>query len=463
MIDSTALSFVGRRQGNEDACIACALGDETYFLAVADGMGGTEGGEVASNLVLERARTYIAEALSAGAAPEDFKKILTGMFGATQEAVHSEKNSHPELHSMGSTLACVLIKGSKFVVGHIGDSRVYLLRDRKLLQITEDHTYVQEMIKETGKRPDASFVQIYGHYITKSIEGGSDRPDLYPAEDPWGELQDGEAVLICSDGLITDKGGGTTESMEEILVCSKSLQVAAEQLICGAFHAGSTDNISVVLATYGNFKREHHKYQKSHYPPTEKKVQTAPASGQKRLHWTQGRAPVYLLFIMIVVVLGGISFLYHNDIWDALSSFTKSVFVDGEKADADNNSRNTPEARSDRVKPRSHPITRDTVKEPDATAWQPFEEGGFPLSIFLISEDKFGWIDYPRRDRVKEYRLVFKELGSRSPSITFLSKGNSCSLKGRGIHEGEYEVTVSVILNDASDEPKGKGNVYFKE
>jgi PPM family protein phosphatase len=253
--DTYSASVAGRRETNEDGVLILPLGEAGYFIAVADGMGGVKGGEVASAVVLDFAREFLTSRFARPVRADQLKKILRGLYAGADAAVSKAQKANPMLAGMGTTLACLLAHGDRYVVGNIGDGRVYRSTGGVLTLLTKDHTYVQEMISTSGTKPDSGVIKKFGHVLTRSIEGGKDKPDIFPLHDKWFTLNESEGFLLCSDGLILDKGADHESSLESLFVGTRSLKEAAERMVAFALDAGSTDNISVALATWGTFQR----------------------------------------------------------------------------------------------------------------------------------------------------------------------------------------------------------------
>jgi PPM family protein phosphatase len=253
--DTYSASVAGRRETNEDKVLVLPLGETGYFIAVADGMGGVKGGEVASAVVLDFARDFLTSRFARPVRADQLKKILRGLYAGADVAVSKAQKANPLLAGMGTTLACILAQGDRYVVGNIGDGRVYRSSEGVLTLLTKDHTYVQEMISTSGTKPDSGVIKKFGHVLTRSIEGGKDKPDIFPLHDKWFTLNEGEGFLLCSDGLILDKGADHESSLESLFVGTRNLKEAAEGMVAFALDAGSTDNISVALATWGRFRR----------------------------------------------------------------------------------------------------------------------------------------------------------------------------------------------------------------
>ena len=307
-INYYSLSFVGRRKNNEDNCIAVSLDSNIYFFAVADGMGGMAAGEVASQIVIDTAIQYIKKALSSNLTYDNMKETLFKAFKAAQVALANKIHNDPSLSGMGSTLSCVLIYDDKFVIGSIGDSRVYLLRNNKLNQITQDHNYITDYFNKEGKMPDKNQVRQYGHFITRALDGGSDTPDIYPNDHKYHTLKRGDAFLICSDGLITDKSDYDNKNFIKYLIGTPSLEIAAKNMISEAYYEGSTDNISVVLVEYGKIKRKKIKIKKYPYPPGD----DISYNKEKKSLNIKKFLYIYIIIITIAIAILGINIFNSN-------------------------------------------------------------------------------------------------------------------------------------------------------
>lgn len=299
-----SVSYTGRRSNNEDSCTTLSFNGNAYFLAVADGMGGAAGGEIASRIVIETAKNYLNDNFTTRVYPEDLKEMLRRIFDLAQEAVAKEQKEKPELEGMGSTLACALVAGDKYVVGNLGDSRLYLLKRGNLQLMTEDHTYVRQLQKELGSKADPAKLQRFSHLLVRAINGGQDKPDIFPEEEMYYTLHEGEALLLCSDGLLTDKISTEYKTLEDYIVGTRSLKSAAEQLVAYAYDSGSADNITVVLACYGHLERSERNVLKRKFPPGDSR---APGGTER----TQLRIFLNIFLVLFIIAASGI-LIYRN-------------------------------------------------------------------------------------------------------------------------------------------------------
>ncbi len=225
---AAGVTDVGRvRDGNEDGFLVDA---RTSLVAVADGMGGHRAGEVASATALEALRAAVASG-------EPIRDAIV----VANDAVVEKSVSDQELQGMGTTVtAGTLASGGTLLVGHVGDSRAYLVRDGVLSQVTKDHSLVEEMVREGELTPEQAEVHPQRSIITRAL--GIDpqvEVDVYPIE-----LRVGDRILLCSDGLTTmvrpDEIGG-------ILGREDIAERAAQQLVDAANAAGGEDNVTALV------------------------------------------------------------------------------------------------------------------------------------------------------------------------------------------------------------------------
>jgi PPM family protein phosphatase len=222
---------VGRVRGgspNEDGFL-----DESRrlgFVAVADGMGGHRAGEVASATALESFRA----SMSAG-------RLLRDAIVDANEAVLEKSVSDQQLRGMGTTLtAGTLGDDGRVIVGHVGDSRAYLLHDGELTQITDDHSLVEEMVRTGELTPEQAESHPQRSIITRAL--GMDpevEVDVYPLQ-----AGPGDRILLCSDGLTTMV---RTDHIADILEREPDPKRAAQLLVDAANEAGGEDNVTAVV------------------------------------------------------------------------------------------------------------------------------------------------------------------------------------------------------------------------
>jgi protein phosphatase len=215
------------RGNNEDAFLV----DNAHGLfAVADGMGGHVGGEVASRTAIEGLRA----AFASGANIED-------AIGRANDAVINRAANDEQLTGMGTTLTAVTIGGpGALLFGHVGDSRAYLLHDGTLSRVTDDHSLVEELVRDGRLTPEQAESHPQRAIITRVLGNDPDvQVDLYPVT-----VQNGDRVIICSDGLTTMV---RERDVERIARTERDPQHAADAMVAAANEAGGDDNITVIV------------------------------------------------------------------------------------------------------------------------------------------------------------------------------------------------------------------------
>ena len=223
-----ARSDVGLVRGhNEDSFLL-----RTPLFMVSDGMGGHAAGEVASSIAVETVGEQ---------APGTADDVLLGAaVEAANMAVIEASEQGIGKPGMGCTATAVLIEKNKMAVAHVGDSRVYVLRQGTLVRVTHDHSYVEELVDSGQITADEARTHPSRSIITRAL--GSD-PDMY-ADHFSLEVNDGDRIILCSDGLSSMISDAEIESLA---VSSATPQQAADNLVAAALTAGGADNVTVVV------------------------------------------------------------------------------------------------------------------------------------------------------------------------------------------------------------------------
>lgn len=226
-----------KRSMNQDYmyCNIEPVGSFQNLLIVADGMGGHRAGDYASRLCVETMVQSLEK--SAHKTPVSlFEEAVT----AANKAVFEESASHVEYEGMGTTVVACTLEENTLYIANIGDSRLYLIRDG-IEQITDDHSLVEEMVKQGNITESEARIHPQKNIITRALGINEEvQADFFEID-----VEQGDVIMLCSDGLsnmIED------EDMEYIVKNSDTLQTAAESLVARANENGGNDNITVVLA-----------------------------------------------------------------------------------------------------------------------------------------------------------------------------------------------------------------------
>jgi PPM family protein phosphatase len=225
-IDSSAATHVGRRDNNEDNFLH---EPGLRLFAVADGMGGHEGGEVASAIAVQRLREAVCKART-DASAED---VLGSAMEQTHAAVCAARRGR--LKHMGSTLSALLLRAGHAAIGHVGDSRIYRLRRGVLELLTRDHSLAEELRRQGVVLGEEHMLS---HVITRALGTDSGCADLQRVS-----LSAGDVLLLCSDGLHAALG----EALIARVLAERPAELAARELVELAYTAGSSDNITAVV------------------------------------------------------------------------------------------------------------------------------------------------------------------------------------------------------------------------
>jgi protein phosphatase len=235
------LTDPGRARDNNEDSVAV---DEQAALAVlADGMGGYNAGEIASGMATAFIKSELGRWLleaSSTASDTDVRRAMDICVENANRAIFNAANSNPQFAGMGTTLVVAVLREGRLLVGHIGDSRAYRLRGGKLSQITKDHSLLQEQIDAGLITPEQAAYSSHKNLVTRAL-GVEDTVLL---ETHLHDLQPGDLILMCSDGLsdmIDD------EEIAAVLQSTHELPAAGAALVAAANAAGGRDNIAVIL------------------------------------------------------------------------------------------------------------------------------------------------------------------------------------------------------------------------
>lgn len=236
--EAAGASDVGRvRRGNEDAFL---LDAERGIFLVADGMGGHAAGEVASSIAVENAGRMLAQAVDARVSLEELAEVMASAFQQARQEIVRACRADPRKEGMGTTLtAWVLRSDGSSLIGHLGDSRAYRLRDDTLQLLTHDHTWVQREVEAGRLHAASAEAHPLAHILTRVLSA-----ELSAAADiQTAEVQPGDTLLISSDGL-----HGVVPASELLRIASLETPLfqILDALLEAANQRGGRDNITVI-------------------------------------------------------------------------------------------------------------------------------------------------------------------------------------------------------------------------
>jgi len=242
LITYCSITDIGGRDNNEDAYATITLGHlsgKLHILAVADGLGGNEAGEIASKLAINELKETISRNIGGyeKVPIEVIKELLAKAYSKANEEVCFQGNILPERKNMGTTLVAALLNDEgKGVVANLGDSRAYLIGN-SIQRITKDHSYVQELVDKGVITPEEAAVHPEKNIVTKIIGMEGVEPD-------FSEIELGkDTLLLCSDGLID---GLNDEEIKQVVISSEIEDICKNLLKFSK--PKSRDNITVIAA-----------------------------------------------------------------------------------------------------------------------------------------------------------------------------------------------------------------------
>ena len=219
------------RTSNQDACKCGSFSDQAVWAVVCDGMGGANGGNVASEVAVETVAQLLMQEYDKALTNDQTVDLLTGVVQRANSKLYEMQKADQMLRGMGTTIELVLVKENKVHIVHVGDSRVYAIRKNKIQQLTVDHSVVQEMVEKGELTPEQARAlgivpQIHLDYIEAPFEPG-------------------DKILLCSDGLTNYL------TPEEIVKLSleNNADAFTQALVDGAKELGGSDNITVAVIT----------------------------------------------------------------------------------------------------------------------------------------------------------------------------------------------------------------------
>jgi len=304
---SAAVTDPGRRRRHNEDAYVC----EPPLFAVADGIGGAQAGELASSLAAAAVRDDSSDGRGDG------RRRVDELIQEANRRVYQRQSEDASLSGMGTTMTVALFEEGRVWIGHVGDSRAYLVRDGKLEQLTEDHSLVAELVRSGRLSPEDAETHPQRSVVTRAL--GTD-PDV--DVDTFSiDSKPGDLFMICSDGLtsmVSDEG-----ILEEIRRHRDDVRAAAKALVRAANKGGGEDNITVV---FFELQAEEDAGERTVVlPPPEQEagaetgddatldeldavpaVQTGRRGRERREHPVRRRVVFVSLLLLLVLVAGGL-------------------------------------------------------------------------------------------------------------------------------------------------------------
>ena len=241
------LTDVGRvRENNEDSYLYWEAGGDEEFrrkgrlAVIADGMGGYDGGQEASRLAVETVRSVYDKVFRDGA-----EAALVEAFAAAHERIRGYADEHPQFHGMGTTCTALAILDRNVHFAHVGDSRLYLVRNGGISRLTRDHSYVSRLVESGIVRSEDAETHPQRHILTAAL--GSGMEVAADISQHALSLEEGDTLVLCTDGL----WGVVNEQEVATVVDENSPADACQELVKIALQRGGPDNITLLVLRAG--------------------------------------------------------------------------------------------------------------------------------------------------------------------------------------------------------------------
>lgn len=300
-IKSFCLSYKGKRTKNEDFVKAETIkirDREIYVAAIADGMGGHRAGEIASKTAVEGLFDFVKNNPDIFPLPLKLQKALSEAYcKINHELIKLGKNGD-ELTDLGTTLTAIILKDDSFWISHIGDTRVYLIKEESIEQLTKDHSAVAESIRDGILNEQDARASPFAHALTRYLGSAENfTPDIQPLRGSY-KIDDGSVIILCSDGITSVL---SELDIYEAVIFSENIREAAHKIISLAYNSGSNDNMSLILIEYGNLIRK-----KNSLKYVSKRYIKLPARS-----WSLQKS-IYLATIILIILSAIFLIIYRN-------------------------------------------------------------------------------------------------------------------------------------------------------
>jgi serine/threonine protein phosphatase PrpC len=225
-------------RGDEGGLRKCRVGLHGLLFAVSDGMGGAEAGEIASHLVVESLKEDLSAKHDKSTGP-----LIRAAVERANHVVFDAAISHPRRNGMGATLTAVLVREDRAYIAGVGDSRCYIIRGKRIRQVTRDQSLVESLVELGHLAPHEAETSPHRNVILQAL---GTKPEVAVALTRV-SLNNGDILLLCSDGL---SGKLTSEEMRELSLAGPTIDDACRRMVALANERGGEDNITVVLSHF---------------------------------------------------------------------------------------------------------------------------------------------------------------------------------------------------------------------
>ncbi|QSZ28390.1 Stp1/IreP family PP2C-type Ser/Thr phosphatase [Aceticella autotrophica] len=237
---AAALTDTGNIRKNNEDSYYISDNNDLRLAIVADGMGGHNGGEIASKYAIDSVLEYFKKNyINLNKNVDSIKEFIENSIRYANEMVFNKAFSNNDLIGMGTTLTLLLLEQGFYFIGHIGDSRAYLIRDNRIVQITEDHSYVEELVKIGKITHEEARTHPQKNLITRALGINQEiEVDLF-----MGEVRPNDIYILCTDGLTNML---TDDQILKEFIDNTDIYKACDSLIKLAKFNGGYDNITIV-------------------------------------------------------------------------------------------------------------------------------------------------------------------------------------------------------------------------
>lgn len=229
-----------RRTSNQDFCDSGELPGEAVWLVVCDGMGGANGGNIASELAVQVVSEQLENNYLETMKDAQIEEMMLSAIFSANACIYNAAREQESLHGMGTTIVLAIIKGTDLYLAHVGDSRAYLIQEQRAHQVTVDHSMVQELVSKGDLTPQEAKHHPQKNIITRALGVRAQVETAYQKL----EFGKDDVLLLCTDGL------SSYVEPEDIyaLYQAHGTEQLTEKLVEVALDGGGSDNITVLVA-----------------------------------------------------------------------------------------------------------------------------------------------------------------------------------------------------------------------